>query len=95
MDQKSEEFYARLKQELENTTESWPLEYLYKFIVPAKEESVKFIDTIFDGLGAVITTNQSKTGKYTSISINVLMPNADLIIEKYKEVSSIEGIVSL
>lgn len=95
MDQKSEEFYVRLKQELENTTENWPLEYLYKFIVPANQENVKFIENAFNGLGAVITTNQSKTGKYTSVSVNVVMPNADLIIEKYKEVSSIEGIVSL
>lgn len=95
MDQNTEEFYGRLKQELENTTESWPLEYLYKFIVPALEENVKFVDQVFDGLGAVITTNQSKTGKYTSISVNVVMPSADSIIEKYKAVSSIEGIVSL
>jgi len=95
MDQKSEEFYVRLKQELENTTEQWPLEYLYKFIFPATDENVKIIEKVFDGLGAVITTNQSKTGKYTSVSINVEMPNADLIIEKYQAVSSIEGIVSL
>lgn len=95
MDQNTEEFYVRLKQELENTTESWPLEYLYKFIVPANEDNVKIIDKAFDGLGAVITTNQSKTGKYTSVSVNVVMPNADLIIEKYQEVSVIEGIVSL
>lgn len=95
MDQKTEEFYVRLKQELENTAENWPLEYLYKFIVPANGENVDLINKAFDGLGAVITTNQSKTGKYTSVSINVAMPNADLIIEKYKEVSSIEGVISL
>ena len=95
MDQKTEEFYIRLKQELEKTTESWPLEYLFKFIVPASEENVKFIDNTFDGLGAVLTTNQSKTGKYTSVSVNVLMNDADSIVEKYKVVSSIEGLISL
>lgn len=95
MDQETEDFYGRLKQELENSTEKWPLEYLYKFIVPASEENIKFIDEVFDGLGAVITTNQSKTGKYTSVSVNVVMPNAETIIEKYQAVSTIEGIVSL
>ena len=95
MDQKTEEFYERLKQELENTTEKWPLEYLYKFIVPASMDKVQEIEAAFNGMGAVIITNQSKTGKYTSISVNVDMPNSDLIIQKYKEVSNIEGIISL
>lgn len=95
MDQKTEEFYERLKQELENTTEKWPSEYLYKFIVPASTDKVQHIESAFDGMGAVITTNQSKTGKYTSVSVNVVMPSSDVIIQKYKEVSSIEGIISL
>ncbi|RRJ88450.1 DUF493 family protein [Paenimyroides tangerinum] len=95
MDQKTKEFYERLKENLENTTESWPLEYLYKFIVPTNEESVKLVYKAFDGLGAVIKTKHSSTGKFTSVSVNVVMPSSDLIIEKYKEVSSIEGIVSL
>ncbi len=46
-------------------------------------------------MGAVITTNKSKNGNYSSVSINVVMPNADAIIDKYKEVSTIEGIISL
>lgn len=46
-------------------------------------------------MGAVIKTNQSKNGKYTAVSINVKMKNPDAVIEKYKEVSSIEGIISL
>jgi len=95
MDQNVEEFYTRLKQELENTTDKWPLEYLYKFIVPADENNVKIIENAFNGMGAVLTSNQSKTGKFTSISVNVLMPNSDIIIQKYQELSVIEGIISL
>jgi putative lipoic acid-binding regulatory protein len=46
-------------------------------------------------MGAVITTQQSKTGKFTSISISVTMPNAQSVIDKYIAVSDIEGIISL
>ncbi len=94
MDKKTEEFYARLKEELVNTS-IWPAEYLYKFILPSDKEKVTQVETIFDGMGAVITTKQSKTGKYTSVSVSVNMKNPDAVIEKYKEVSVIEGIISL
>lgn len=95
MDKKIEEFYIRLKAELENTTEKWPTEYLYKFIVPADDAKIALIEKAFNNLGAVITTNKSKNGNYSSVSINVVMSSADAIIDRYKEVSTIEGIISL
>lgn len=95
MDQKSEEFYSRLKEELDNTTKKWPSEYLYKFILPNDIEKVKIVETTFDGMGAVIHTKQSKNGNYISVSINVVMRNSEDIIEKYKQLSTIEGIISL
>lgn len=95
MDKKTEEFYARLREELITTTPKWPTEYLYKFIVPSDPSKVATVESAFDGLGAVIKTSQSKTGKFTSLSVNVMMPDADSIIEKYISVSGVEGIVSL
>jgi len=94
MDKKTEEFYTRLKEELSNTS-IWPSEYLYKFIVPSENDKIKQVEDAFNEMGAVISTHQSKTGKYTSISINVTMKNPDSVIEKYKEVATIEGIISL
>lgn len=94
MDKKTEEFYIRLKEELANTS-LWPSEYLYKFIVPTDANKIEEVENAFNGMGAVIKTNQSKNGKYTAVSINVKMKNPDAVIEKYKEVSSIEGIISL
>jgi putative lipoic acid-binding regulatory protein len=38
---------------------------------------------------------KSKTGKFTSISIDVTMKNSQEIVDKYLEVSTIEGIISL
>lgn len=94
MDKNSEEFYERLKKELIDST-VWPAEYLFKFIVPSQPEKVKEIENAFNQMGAVIETNQSKTGKYTSVSINVRMKSAQAVIDKYIEMSSIEGIISL
>lgn len=95
MDQKTEDFYIRLKQELENTTEQWPSEYLFKFIVPNTDEKPQQIEKFFDGLGAVIKNNPSKNGKYMSVSVNAVMKDADAIIEKYKQVAVVEGVISL
>jgi putative lipoic acid-binding regulatory protein len=94
MDKKSEEFYARLKQELTDST-LWPSEYLFKFIVPSVAGNVEKVEDTFNNMGAVIETNQSKTGKYTSVSINVRMVSAQSVIDKYVELSTIEGIISL
>lgn len=90
-----EEFYAKLKVQLQNTS-LWPTSYLYKFIVPTDEEKIEKIEGLFNNMGAVITTRKSKNGKYTSVSINAKLKNPDAVIEKYKEVArNVEGVISL
>ncbi|WP_417887837.1 DUF493 family protein [Zunongwangia sp.] len=91
----SEEFYTKLKTQLQDTS-LWPSEYLYKFIVPTDETKIQQVEGIFDNMGAVIKTKQSKKGTYTSVSINVTMKNPDAVINKYKEVGEkVEGVISL
>jgi len=94
MDKETEDFYIRLKSELEEST-TWPAVYLYKFIVPTSVTNIDLVENTFNNMGAVIQTHSSKTGKYTSISINVTMQDAGKVIEKYQELSTIEGIISL
>ncbi|NGY38438.1 DUF493 family protein [Flavobacterium sp. XN-5] len=94
MDKNTEEFYARLKVELDNSN-SWPALYLFKFIVPSVNDNVERVELAFDCMGAVITTTKSKTGRFTSISVDVQIKDSQEIIDKYLEVSTIEGIVSL
>lgn len=91
-----EEFYTKLKSQLEDMN-VFPALYLYKFIVQTKDNDDKVIavSNKFDNLGATIKTKKSKNGKYTSLSIEVKMKSADAIIEKYKEVTVIKGIISL
>lgn len=93
-DEKTEDFYKRLKEQLKETT-TWPANYLYKFIVPTDAGKVKQIEDIFDNTGAVIEHKQSKTGKYTSISITVHLNNEDEVVEKYIAVGKVEGVISL
>ncbi len=90
----TEEFYERLRQQLTETTK-WPSDYLYKFIVPTNTETILKIQDIFDNMGAVLESKQSKKGKYTSISITVNLKGPDQVIQKYKEVSQVDGVISL
>jgi len=88
------EFYKKLKSNLEETTK-FPSKYMFKFIIPSDEAKSEQIKVIFNYMGAVINTKPSKTGKYKSLTVLVTMQNADEIIKKYKEVSKVEGVISL
>ena len=91
---KESEFYKKLKVSLEETT-SFPTEYMYKFIIPTSREKFEAIESVFDNLGAVIKSKSSKNNKYTSLTILVRMKSPDEIINKYKKVSKVEGVISL
>jgi hypothetical protein len=94
-DKRTEEFYNKLREQLYDTA-SWPSEYLYKFIVKSELDKIAEIEALFDNMGAVINTVESKNGKYTSVSINLLMRDPDAVIAKYKEVTEkVEGVISL
>ena len=88
------QFYSKLKVQLEETT-SFPSDYMYKFIVPASGSQTNEVQEIFNNKGAVINTKKSKTGKYISISIVLKLNNADEVINYYKKVEPIKGIISL
>jgi len=91
----AEEFYKKLKTQLLETA-TWPSEYLYKFIVKSNLGKIAEIEALFDNTGAVINTIESKNGKYTSVSINVIMKDPDAVISKYIEVTSnVEDVISL
>ncbi len=91
----SDEFYQKLRIQLYETA-TWPSEYLYKFIIKTNVDKIAEIEAIFDNMGAVINTTESKNGKYTSVSINLILQSPEAVIEKYKEVTEkVEGVISL
>ncbi|OUR90906.1 hypothetical protein A9Q87_13290 [Flavobacteriales bacterium 34_180_T64] len=94
-EQNPEEFYKNLRAQLYETA-SWPSEYLYKFIVKTNTDGISKVENLFDNMGAVIKTNASKNGKYTSVSIHVLMKDPDAVISKYKDVAeNVDDVISL
>ncbi|MDD4820378.1 MAG: DUF493 domain-containing protein [Flavobacteriales bacterium] len=94
MEQKEtpEEFYKKFKAKLESTTH-FPSIYTYKFIVPTAQTSA--VSALFDCTGAVISTKPSAKGTYTSVTVSLMMPSADDVIAKYRQASTIEGVVML
>lgn len=87
-------FYSKLKIQLDDTTD-FPADYLYKFIVPASDNQVTEVESVFNNTAAVINTKNSKTGKYVSVSIILKLNSSDEIIAYYKKVEKIKGIISL
>jgi hypothetical protein len=88
------EFYDKLKERLLETT-TWPSLYLYKFIVPSDGTGVKEIESVFDDIQTTIIKKLSKNGKYTSVSISLILENPDKVIEKYLAVAEVKGLISL
>lgn len=70
---------------------AWPAVYLFKFIVPTgKEEDVKKLFPLHDSREKL-----SKNGKYTSISVQMMMPSSDAVIDVYIRAAEIEGLIAL
>lgn len=91
---KADEFYASLKQKLEDN-HNFPEDYLFKFIFP--NDNIKMIELYqnFDQIKYTISTRESKNGKYISASILAFVLDANQVIDIYRKVSQIEGVVML
>lgn len=84
--------FSKLREQLE--LQEWPNVYLFKFIVPNTPHALAQAAALFTDLSE-INFNESKTGKYISVTAKEMMLNVDDIIEVYINASKIEGIVSL
>lgn len=89
-----DDFYASLKEKLE-ATHDFPEDYLFKFIITNQESRHTEIYRVFDGIKFTLNTRESKNGKYTSISINAFVLDAEQVINIYREVGKIPGVMML
>jgi len=87
-------FYDRLKEELEKNTD-WPTKYMYKFIMPNKEENIDKVKHNFSNQDFDLKKNYSKTGKYVSVTLVTEEKDPEAVIERYKSMEDIEGLVAL
>jgi uncharacterized protein len=70
---------------------AWPSLYVFKFIVPAgREGDVKKLFPLH-----TTTEKQSSQGKYTSITVRMMMQSSDAVINIYRQASVIEGLIAL
>lgn len=82
-----------LKQKLENQG-NWPQVYLFKFIIPSDNQKLAQVEALF-GPEAQVTLNQSRTGKFISVSAKEMMVSPEEVIQRYKRSVSIDGLISL
>jgi putative lipoic acid-binding regulatory protein len=70
---------------------AWPDLYTFKFIVPAGKESQ--ITALFPN--HTTTRRSSNKGNYTSITVQMMMPSSDAVIDVYVSASAVEGVIAL
>jgi putative lipoic acid-binding regulatory protein len=70
---------------------SWPSLYMFKFIIPTGRENE--IKNLFPNHS--VSEKLSREGKYTSVTIQMMMQSSDAVINIYVKASQIEGIVAL
>ncbi|MBN4072603.1 DUF493 domain-containing protein [Crocinitomix catalasitica] len=88
-----------MSDEFENLREllkeqNYPSIYFYKFIVKSEPDKMVEIQRCFSET-AEFSTRPSKKGKYVSVSIKEMMLSTEDIIERYKAVGQIEGVIAL
>jgi hypothetical protein len=71
---------------------AWPSLYTFKFIVPAARQDE--LRALFP-LHTTTAEKASEKGTYISLTYQMMMPSSDSVIEVYKKVEGIEGIVAL
>ncbi|QOI96330.1 MAG: DUF493 family protein [Flammeovirgaceae bacterium] len=69
----------------------WPSLYMFKFIVP-KERAEEVIQLFPLHTG---TQKKSSQGKYISITIQMMMPSSEAVIEVYRKAATIDGLIAL
>lgn len=87
------EFYKNLEIKL-NEQHSWPGVYMFKFIIPADNHKLALVEALF-GPEAVVTTRQSSSNKFISITAKEMMISSEEVIKVYRKAAKIEGIISL
>jgi hypothetical protein len=74
--------------------DSWPLNYMFKFIVPNRNGKVDKIKGLLPHHGDISFKHTSSL-KHVSITCVAVMSTADQIIEITEKVSEIEGVMVL
>ena len=86
------DIYANFKEKLESV-QAFPGLYAYKFILTGGVDKMKELREVLPEEEFIETP--SKTGKYISVTVKKWMQDADAVIDIYKKVGEIKGIMML
>ena len=70
---------------------AWPSLYMFKFIVPAGQEDA--VKKLFPK--HVASEKRSTRGRYTSVTVQMMMPSSDAVVSVYVQASAIDGLIAL
>lgn len=69
----------------------WPSLYKFKFIVPSgKENEIKKIFPKHE-----VIEKLSSKGNYTSLTVNIMAPSSDAVIDIYIQAHQVDGVIAL
>jgi len=90
----STDFYDNFRAKL-NSVEQFPSIYTFKFIVKAESNAQEEVKQIFTHDSTKFSEKKSSGGKYTSITVETFVNDAENVIDYYKKVSKIESVIML
>ena len=86
--------FDELRKKLEESINSFPYIYMFKFIIKSDNRTMAMVEVIFDD-DADIIQKQSAKGNYISITVKQVVMSVDEIIDIYEKAAVIEGVISL
>ena len=86
--------FEKLRKDLEEFQE-WPSDYIFKFIIYNNHKKREELLSKFDLTLCRLSTKESSNKKYISVTLIKHMISPKEVIDKYIEVSKIDGIISL
>ena len=88
-----QERYNQLRQQLADSAQ-WPALYMFKFIIPNKDEKLETLKAIFPE-GTQFAFKTSRDIRFISITVKIIMKDADAVIAIYEQAKQIEGLLAL
>lgn len=86
--------FDELRKKLEESIDSFPYIYMFKFIIKSDNRTMALVEVIFDD-DADIIQKQSTKGNFISITVKQVVMSVDEIISIYEKAAEIEGVISL
>ncbi len=88
-----QEKYNQLREQLIESAQ-WPSLYMFKFIIPNKDEKLDAVKAIFPK-ETQFAFKTSKDMGFLSITVKIKLQDADAVIAIYEQTKHIEGLLAL